>query len=184
MPRLILGLGSVALVGACALSPATITYQELDRDAYSPTVVNAAAIDGKMPAAVVGAPFPGVGPAAALAPLELPFSVAPRGLVEAPGAATRVVLLFHPLSPIGNQRACGPLADLAPVAGTPAEAGPQFTVIATLCQNQKALSTARSSGPQPTGPSDPLYAALVEAALLEIMPLAQPEPAEIDIPLP
>jgi hypothetical protein len=182
MPRLIMGLGIVALLGACALSPATITYQELDRDAYSPTVVNAAAIDGKMPAAVVGAPFPGVGPAAALAPIELPYSVAPRGLIEAPGAATRVVLLFHPLSPIGNQRACGPLAELAPVAGAPADA--EFAVIATLCQYQKALSTARSSGPRPTGLSDPLYAELVEAALLEIMPLSQPEPAEIDIPLP
>ncbi|RJF87492.1 hypothetical protein D3874_11075 [Oleomonas cavernae] len=184
MPHRILSLGLIALVGGCALSPATVTYQELDRDAYSPSVVNAAALDGKLPAAVVGAPFPGVGPAAALAPLELPFSVAPRGLVEAPGAATRVVLLFHPLSPIGNQRACGPLADLAPVAGAPADAGPEFAVIATLCQYHKALSTARSSGPRPAGLSDPLYAELVEAALLEIMPLPQPEPAEIDIPIP
>lgn len=170
MKRLAVGLAVlVTLLGACTTVPGTITYQDVDKDYYKSSLVSRAALDGKLPAEVVGAPLPGVGPEAALAPLTLPSSVSPRRLFSYPQANLRVVLVFHPKAPLSRAETCLPGSVLAANAGDPASS--EFSVLASLCEGERQVSTAIASGPRPTSVNDPAYAATVDAALLELMPL-------------
>lgn len=169
MRTIAIGLGLLPfLLSACGSTGTVVTHQDVDRHFYQPSLVNRAALDGRMPAWVIGEPLPGVTADAALAPLDLPTGVSPRKLFSYPEGRTRVVLLFNPLLPLPRTGTCQPAGELAANAGT---AGERFSVMATLCQGERQVSTAIATGPRPASVDDPAYAATVESALLEIMPL-------------
>ncbi|MFA5122453.1 hypothetical protein [Zavarzinia sp.] len=161
-------LGAALALGACAGVPVVVTHDMVDRDYYRPAIVNAGARGAALPAAVAGAPLPGVDPAAALAPIHLPSRVNPRGLVLAPDAELRVVLVFNPIDEVGADTACGPLPALQAAAGAPG--ADEFSVQAVLCAGTRRVSTAIAHGPKPKNLNDPAYAAVVEGALDKVMP--------------
>ncbi|MCF4164544.1 hypothetical protein L2U69_02635 [Zavarzinia compransoris] len=179
VPKILPAIALALLGGACALTPMVITHEYLAEDFYRPGAINAAVVDGGVPTVVVGAPFPDVGPEAALAPLKPPSSVAADHLSPAPEGAggTRLVLLFHPARPASSGEMCGPTPPLAALAG-PA-GGEGLSVQAILCRGSTQLSSALGRGPAPAGTGDPAYADMVQQLLLVVMPLTVP----IDLPL-
>ncbi|PWR25808.1 hypothetical protein [Zavarzinia aquatilis] len=161
-------------LGACAATPSTvITHQDLDQEFYRGNGYNAAVRDGLAPVTVVGEPFPGVGAAAALAPLTPPASVAARGFAPADDAGARVVLIFHPRGPLSRADACAPAADLRAHVGAPGTEG-GFTALVSLCQGSRRVSTALVHAAAPQSVSDPAYAGIMAQVLTEILPLTVP----------
>ncbi|MFZ2872664.1 hypothetical protein, partial [Zavarzinia sp.] len=87
---------------------------------------------------------------------------------------TRVVLIFHPKAPLAQAYACAPAAVLAANADSPDAGGATFSVLASLCQGRRLVSTAMVSGPAPTSLADPAYGEIIGQALVEILPLTLP----------
>lgn len=167
-------LGTLIL-GACAATPPTVvTHQYVDQDFYRGQGYNAAVRDGAAPVTVVGTAFRGIDAAASLAPLKPPAAVAARRFVPAGDDGTRVVLIFHPKAPLAQADACAPAATLAANAGAADAGDTSFSVLASLCQGRRLVSTAMVSGPAPASPADPAYGEIIGQALVEILPLTLP----------
>ncbi|PWR23881.1 hypothetical protein [Zavarzinia compransoris] len=172
MPKALYRTGALlalALLAGCAGIAPVVTHQDLDVDFYRTSILNAATVDGTLPATVVGAPVAGAGAADALAPLRLPATINAHRLVPGKDEGVRLVILYHPKAAAAGDRACAPADSLAPLVTAPA-AGAAFTAQVVLCQGRRRVSTALVTGPAIAGLADPAYADTLMAALVTILP--------------
>lgn len=167
------GLAAFGLLAGCAGSLPVVTHEDLDVDFYQTSFINAASVDGALPATVVGAPVAGASAADSLAPLRLPATTNARRLIPGKDEGTRLVILFNPKAPAMGNRGCAEAGTLQSlVAPVPSTDGLAAQVI--LCQGRRQISSALSSGPAITGLSDPTYADTLSAAFVKVLPARAP----------
>lgn len=169
----IAGLAAVALLAGCAGGLPVVTHDDLDVDFYQTSAINAATVDGALPATVVGAPVAGASVADSLSPLRLPATTNARRLIPGKDEGIRLVILFNPKAPAMGNRACAEAGTLQSlIASVPPADGLAAQVV--LCQGRRQISSALSSGAAIAGLSDPAYGEIMSAAFLKVLPARAP----------
>lgn len=168
-PWAVAAFGLALLLAGCA-DAGRVSHVE-QTSLYSSMTMGHAVREGTLTTEIRGQPFIG-GPAGAEA---VAAALRPPGwhrgfrftTVPPPNASDyRLILRFN--APVDGTKGEGICAGAEP--GTFAPPGPETSVHAVFCLGPRLVSEARARGGALAGPADPLFRALTDALLTEVMP--------------